>query len=99
MFAFVRMTNSRATTSKMSSCGFLPSNQLHVASPDDLSRTIMVVFRPPLLSWTMSPALNSGIGLPLCGYGEVYCSHYTPLLFFRPGIIVPTWLRGFSLKG
>src|SRR5215831_699935 len=98
MFAFFCITNSIAVISKMSSCSFLPSYQLHVASPDDWSRTIMVIFRPPFFSWTMSPSLNSGIGLPLCVDCEVYCPHYTRLPFFRHGVIFPTHLGGFSLK-
>src|SRR5262245_15978600 len=71
--------NSRATTSKMSSVGFLPSNQLHVASPDEWSRTIIVILGPPLFNCTISPSLNAGIGLLLCAYAQAHRPNYTQL--------------------
>jgi len=48
-------------TSKVASFRSLPSNQTHVASPEELSTVVMVIFGPTLFNSTISPGWKSSI--------------------------------------
>src|SRR5438105_3157919 len=59
----------------MTSFRSLPSNQTHVASPEEWSTVIMVIFGPALLNSTISPGLKSSILILLIRY-SILCISY-----------------------